>query len=84
MSLSTQAILNALYAIAPQFANPTPEQLAQYNLLIELLSCQVNEEVFCCSAALAYAYLLAHTLTLSLNPMTGVANSLHERDIFTF
>lgn len=81
MALTNQAILSALYAIAPQFANPDPDTLAVYNQLIDLLRCEFNEAAFCTCGALAFAYLLAHTLTLRSNPLTGVANSLHEGDL---
>lgn len=81
MKLSNQAILNALYAIAPQFANPDSDTLAVYNQLIDLLRCEFNEKLFCKCGALAFAYLLAHTLSLRSNPSAGVANSLHEGDL---
>lgn len=77
-SPSNEEILNLLYCIAPQFANPTAEQLACYNLIIEALRCQVNEGIIKCCTTLAYVYLLAHMLTIRLNPNTGVVSSMSE------
>lgn len=81
MTVSNSDILNALYAIAPQFADPTDAELTVYNTLIELLRCQVNEGVLKCCVALAFAYLLAHMLTLRGNPSLGVADSLKEGEL---
>lgn len=81
MAISNQDILNALYTIAPQFADPTNDELAIYNQLIELIRCQVNERVLSCCGVLAYAYLLAHMLTLRNNPNLGIASSLSEGEL---
>jgi hypothetical protein len=81
MAISNQAILDALYAIAPQFADPDSDTLAIYNQLIALIRCQVNETFLACCGVLAYAYLLAHMLTLRNNPQLGVANNLSEGDL---
>jgi len=74
-------ILIALYAIAPQFANPTEEQLTTYEQLITYLRCQVDVNRVSCCAVLVFAYLLAHLLTISGNPSIGVANNLKEGDL---
>lgn len=81
MAISNQDILNALYAIAPQFANPTSDQLAVYNQLIALIRCQVNEKILSCCGVLAFAYLLAHMLTMRNNPNLGIASSLSEGEL---
>lgn len=81
MAISNETILNTLYAVAPQFANPSPEQLARYNQLISILRCQVNEVFLGCCAALAFAYLLAHTLMIASSPMIGTSASMSEGDL---
>lgn len=79
--IQNQAILDALFAIAPQFATTDPTKLANYNTLIGLLRCQVNENVLSCCGVLAYVYLLAHWLQLQTNPQLGVTSNLSEGDL---
>ena len=73
-----QQILDLLFIIAPQFATDDPVKLAQYLALIEALRCMVNVNLLGCCALLAFANLLAHYLTLSLNPYMGISNSISE------
>lgn len=81
MAISNETILNTFYAIAPQFKNPTSDQLAWYNQIIAILRCQVNERILSCCGALAYAYLLAHMITVALAPTTGTIASMSEGDL---
>jgi hypothetical protein len=74
-------ILTVLYAIAPQFADPDADTLEVYNTLIAQLRCQVDTNVISCCAELAFAYLLAHLLTIRSNPYSGVSNNLKEGDL---
>ena len=76
-----QEILTALYAIAPQFANPDEATLLVYEQLISYIRCEVDTAVISCCAVLAFAYLLAHLLTIRTDPLTGVKNSLSEGEL---
>lgn len=71
-------ILSLLFLIAPQFITTDPTKLAGYATLIEALRCMINESALGCCAALAFANLLAHYLTMSLNPTLGITTSLSE------
>lgn len=75
---TNQEILDLLFLIAPQFYTTDGPTLVRYNTLIDSLRCMINVSVLGCCSALAYANLLAHYLTLSLNPSLGVANSISE------
>lgn len=77
-TLTNQEILNLLFAIAPQFATTDPVKLATYNTLIDALRCMINVTLLGCCAALAFANLLAHYLTLQLNPLVGITSNLTE------
>ena len=77
-SPSNSEILTLLYCIAPQFADPTSEQLDCYNTIIDALRCQVNAGIIGCCTTLAYVYLLAHMLTLQGNANIGVVSSMSE------
>lgn len=77
-TITNAEILALLFAIAPQFATTDPVKLAGYNLLIDALRCMINEKLLGCCAVLAFANLLAHYLTLQINPSLGVAANLHE------
>lgn len=76
--ISNEQVLALLFAIAPQFATTDPVKLAAYNLLIDSLRCMINESALGCCGVLAFANLLAHYLTLQLNPYLGVSNSISE------
>lgn len=83
MSCCTTTIPNAsvlalLFLIAPQFKTTDPIILAGYNVLIDSLRCMINEKALGCCATLAFANLLAHYLTISVNPLTGISTSLSE------
>ena len=78
MNTSSNYILDTLFLLAPQFYSTDPLILGQYNSMIALLRCQVNEVILNCNAVMAYAFLLAHYLTLALQPTMGVASNLHE------
>lgn len=77
-TLSNEEILALLFAIAPQFQTTDPVKLAGYNALIEALECMINCNLLGCCAALAYANLLAHYLTMQGNPYLGIGTSLSE------
>lgn len=78
---SNQEIIDTLFCIAPQFKTDDPEVLACYNTIINLIWCQVNWSVIYCCGLLAIVYLLAHMLTLRVNPNVGVTNSLKEGEL---
>lgn len=71
-------ILALLFIIAPQFSTTDPVKLAAYTSLIEALRCMINEAALGCCAVLAYANLLAHYLTLQLNPNLGIVSNMTE------
>lgn len=78
-SLITNAeIIALLFVIAPQFQTTDPVKLAGYNALIDVLRCMINETALGCCAILAFANLLAHYLTIQINPYLGVSNSISE------
>jgi len=76
--VSNEKILAVLFVIAPQFATTDPVKIASYNVLIEALECMINCQLLGCCAALAYANLLAHYLTMQTNPYLGVGTSISE------
>lgn len=76
--ITDDEILALLFIIAPQFATTDPVKIAGYKLLIDALRCMVNESALGCCAVLAFANLLAHYLTLQLNPSLGITTSLSE------
>lgn len=77
-AISNASILALLFLIAPQFKTTDPIILAEYAILIDALRCMINEKALGCCATLAFANLLAHYLTISKNPTTGIATSLSE------
>lgn len=77
-SITNREILNLLFIIAPQFQTTDPEKLSQYNSLIDALRCMINCKLLGCCAALAFANLLAHYLTMQLNPYLGVQTNISE------
>lgn len=77
-SITNAEILQLLFIIAPQFATTDPTKLAEYATLIDSLRCMINCKLLGCCAALAFANLLAHYLTIAINPVLGVQTSLHE------
>lgn len=79
--IPSQTIIDTLFVIVPQFYTTDPVKLANYNTMIGLLRCQVNEKVLSCCGILAYVYLLAHWLQLQTNPQIGVASNLSEGDL---
>lgn len=78
MSISSNAILDALFVLAPNFYTTDTDTLARYNATIALIRCQVNEQILACCGVMVFAYLLAHYLTLALNPNLGIATDLSE------
>ena len=77
-NISNDQILALLFIIAPQFKTDDPVILAGYNALIDALRCMINVKLLGCCAALAFANLLAHYLTLQTNPVLGTSNSISE------
>lgn len=80
-SPSNDEILNLLYCLAPQYANPDASTLECYNSIIEALRCQVNAGIIGCCTVFAYVYLLAHLLTLRGNANLGVVSSMTEGNL---
>ncbi len=76
--ITNEQVLALLFIIAPQFATTDPVKLAAYNALIDALRCMINEAALGCCAALAFANLLAHYLTLQANPSLGITSSISE------
>jgi hypothetical protein len=70
-----------MFVIAPQFYSVDPTVLAGYNTLYTLLEGQVNNNFLACNGVLIYAFLMAHYLTLSLNPNIGVNSDIKEGDL---
>lgn len=77
-SVTNAEILNLLFVIAPQFKTEDPEVLAGYATLIDALRCMINCRLLACCAVLAFANLLAHYLTIQVNPYLGVGTNLSE------
>ena len=76
--ITDDQILALLFIIAPQFATTDPVKIAAYKLLIDALRCMINESALGCCAVLAFANLLAHYLTIQINPNTGITTNLSE------
>lgn len=81
MIISLNTVLSALFAFAPQFYSTDPTVLAGYEILYNLISCQVNQLILSCCGVSAFAFLMAHYLTIAANPTTGVTSNLHEGDL---
>ncbi len=76
--ITDDQILALLFALAPQFATTDPVKIAAYKVLIDALRCMINESALGCCALLAFANLLAHYLTIQLNPSIGIQTSMSE------
>ena len=82
--INSADILAALFLIAPQFYTTDPVKLAAYQSLITLVSCQVNQCLLGCNSALAFAFLLAHYLTIAAQPNgpnVGVYSDMSEGEL---
>jgi len=77
-SISDNAVLDALFILAPQFATTDPTKLAQYVALIDLVRCQINARILSCCGVMVFAFLVAHYLTLQTNPNLGMASNMTE------
>lgn len=75
---SNNEILDLLFCMAPQFANPSAEDLECYNKILDSIRCMVNAGLFSCCSILAYVYLLAHFLTLRKSGDARVVSSMSE------
>ena len=78
---NNQAVIEALFCLAPQFKTEDTEVLACYNSILNLLWCEINWPVVACCGMLVIVYLLAHTLSIRINPAIGVINSLKEGEL---
>ena len=78
---SNQQIISLLFCIAPQFQTTDEDTLECYDTIIDNLRCQINTSILKCCQTLAFAYLLAHMLTLRSSPQSGIASSLREGDL---
>jgi hypothetical protein len=81
VNISLNTVLSALFVIAPQFYTVDPTILAGYAVLFNLISCQVNGQILACCGVMAYAFLMAHYLTIAANSSIGVNNNIHEGDL---
>lgn len=77
-TISANAVLDALFLIAPQFYTTDPTILANIYALIQLVSSQVNASILACNGVLAYAFLVAHYLSLQANPNLAMNNNMAE------
>ncbi len=78
MFISTSAILDALFLVAPQFYSVDPLVIENYEAFVDLLRCQVNTQILGCNAVMVFAFLLAHYLTVQTNPNLGVTHNMTE------
>lgn len=77
--VSNEEIIAALFVIAPQFKTDDPLELARYNALIDMLRCTICEKDFGKCYLMAFAYYLAHILTIDkLAPTIGMTSSISE------
>lgn len=77
-TITNEEVLALLFIIAPQLETTDPVKLASYNALLDALRCEVNDRFLGCCATLALANLLAHYLSVSLNPGLGIQTSISE------
>lgn len=78
MSISSETVIAALFAYAPQFITTDPDILASYVALYNLVSCQVNAQILACCGVSVFAFLMAHYLTIAQTPTTGVTSNMTE------
>lgn len=79
--ISISDVIDALFLIAPQFYTTDPQKLEDYTALATLIQCQINCKILSCCGVMVFAFLLAHYLTLQLNPNLGVAANMSEGDL---
>jgi hypothetical protein len=79
MNISLNAVLSALYVVAPCFYTTDELVLERYEALYDLLLCQINPNILSCCGVLVFAFLMAHYL--SLYPNTGIARDLKEGEL---
>ena len=77
-SLSSNAVLNTLFIIAPQYYTTDQAQIDNLYAMIGLVIGQVNANALGCQAVLAAAFLTAAYLTLQSNPNLGVYGDMTE------
>jgi len=75
-----EVTLDLLGAIAPQFANMTPERLEALNMIA---SVYVSDVVFGEHAAVARAFVIAHLATIGDNGGSGAVKSESVADLST-
>lgn len=83
-NVSSATILATLFLVAPQFITTDPVKLAGYQSFINLLYCQVNQCILGCNSSLAFAFLLAHYLTIASQPngpFVGVYSDMKEGEL---
>ena len=64
--IPSQTIIDTLFVIAPQFYTTDPTKLANYNTMIGLLRCQVNEQ--------GLILLRCTGIRLSFSSLASIAN----------
>lgn len=74
-------VIATLFLIAPQFSSVDPVKLANYQSVLDLIYCQVNQQILKCNSPMILAFLLAHYLTLASNSNLGVYSALNEGDL---
>lgn len=79
--ISIEAVIDALFLIAPQFYTTDEQKLEDYFALANLVKCQINCKILSCCGVMAFAFLLAHYLTLQTNPFLGVASDMKEGEL---
>ena len=72
MIISASNVISALFVYAPQFYTTDTDRLAYLNTLYTLISCQVNAQFLSCCGPSVFAFLMAHYLTLAVNPNLGI------------
>lgn len=81
VNISLNTVLAALFAYAPQFYTVDPTILEGYEIIYNLVKCQVNAKILACCGVSVFAFLMAHYLTIAANPSLGITSSLHEGDL---
>ena len=80
-SISISDVIRALFLIAPQFYTTDETKLADYEALATLIKCQINARLLSCCGVMIFAFLLAHYLTLQVNPTLGMTSNMAEGDL---
>ena len=80
-NVTSAQVLSALNLIAPQFSTISTDT---FNGFFSLIQCQVNSCILSCNAALGFAFLMAHYLTIATpttGPNIGVYSDIKEGEL---